>query len=62
VAARRSPELWPGRTRPTAAAPAPSASSSGVDLTAPATVDLRDPAPTEDAVDLRPADQPTTDS
>jgi hypothetical protein len=33
-----------------------------VDLTTAATVDLREPTPAEDPVDLRPADQPTTDS
>ena len=78
VAARRRPELWPGRTRPGAA---PSTSSSpgsrdtpppiggqtspepaGVDLTTTATVDLRDAVAAEDPVDLRPADQPSTDS
>ena len=74
VAAGRRPELWPARTRP-AAAPSPgsrdtsppiggqtSPEPAGVDLTTAATVDLRDPAPAQDAVDLRPADQPTTDS
>ncbi len=76
VAARRSPELWPGRARP-AAAPATSARGTspqqggptspepaGVDLTTAETVDLREPAPArqEDTVDLRPADQPTGDA
>ncbi|MFM7064351.1 MAG: acyltransferase family protein [Actinomycetes bacterium] len=73
VAARRRPELWPGRTRP---APAgfgdtspqmrgqTSPKPAGVDLTTAETVDLRNPAPAlqEDAVDLRPADQPTGDA
>jgi len=77
VAARRSPEMWPGRTRPAAApattsAPGASPQSGGqstpapsaVDLTTAETVDLRDPAPArqDDAVDLRPADQPTGDA
>ena len=70
VAARRSPELWPGRTQPSADARdvaqpmsgTTSPETAGVDLTATGTVDLREPAPAEDAVDLRPADLPTTDS
>jgi hypothetical protein len=33
-----------------------------VDLTTTATVDLRDAVAAEDPVDLRPADQPSTDS
>jgi peptidoglycan/LPS O-acetylase OafA/YrhL len=73
VAGRRRPELWPGRSVP----PAPSSGSGDtsphlrsqvppeleqVDLTATETVDLREPAAAEDAVDLRPVDRPTTDS